>query len=166
MNQFQLDVVSNTSENDPKYFVSKFKSKNAGGKINFDNLSLIGKGTIPFRRVTRANKRNSFSLNGHMTLDFIDILNKKESHVIYNLSLANAFFSVNFPEKFTGDIIASNIRFLGNQIYSGIQLKSKEFVIHWGQHWKLDQHCLVLWFLGMVYLIYLSNIQLNRLESN
>ena len=118
LNQFQLDVVSNNSEKRSKVFVSKFKSKNAGGKINFDNLSLDWQGDHTFRRVTRANKRNSFSLNGHMTLDFIDILNKKESHVIYNLSLANAFFSVNFPEKFTGDIIASNIRFLGNQIYS------------------------------------------------
>ena len=37
--------------------------------------------------------------------------------VDYNLVLGGAFFSVNFPQIYSGDILSSNLRFTGQQVY-------------------------------------------------
>ena len=118
LNQFKMNIRSLVDAQQSDIFISKFKSENIGSQINLNNLLINWQGDHTFRRVTRENNKNQFFIDGSITLGNIDITEEKEVPVNYDISLKKTFFSVNFPQRFTGDILANNIQLKGNQRYS------------------------------------------------
>ena len=54
---------------------------------------------------------NKFYIDGTVGFDQIDVLNSKSYKVDYDLNFKPAFFSVNFPLIYSGDILSSNLQF-------------------------------------------------------
>ena len=113
-NDFELRVVSSNDGQSSVIQVPRYRYRVDSSVLSLDVLNVIWQGDHTFRRVTRENKKNEFNISGDIDLGPIDLM-KKKAKVAYNLTMKDTFFSMNFPVFFSGDILANQIKFQGDQ---------------------------------------------------
>ncbi|MEK9726609.1 MAG: hypothetical protein VW397_00730 [Candidatus Margulisiibacteriota bacterium] len=114
-NQFRLDFDPEYSALNSAIFVNQYRSKAKDGYFYMHDLNVLWKGEDTFRRVTRDEKTNPFLIKGSIGFKALDLTQKNQFVVDYDLALNNAFFSINFPKFYSGDVIAQNVSFVGSQ---------------------------------------------------
>ena len=117
LNQFELVFNENTSFFDSRLMIDNDQLYVKDGVVYFDSVQLSWQGADTFRRVTRTQKKNKFNLKGSMTFNEIDLFKLKRLGVMYDFQIAPSFFSVNFPAIYSGDILSSELNFVGQQMY-------------------------------------------------
>tara|TARA_Y100001935_G_scaffold254871_1_gene265416 strand:- start:5232 stop:9908 length:4677 start_codon:yes stop_codon:yes gene_type:complete len=117
LNKFKLSFDSERSNFNSSIMVDRSDLRLNNNVIYFDSIDVDWQGVDTYRRVTRNEKKNNFVLNGSLTINKLDFMDRMELMAQYDLNILPSFFSVNFPLIYSGDILSSKLTFSGQQTY-------------------------------------------------
>ena len=119
------------------FFDSSFMVKDTqfvidNGKLNLGSVDVDWVGQDTFRRVTRSQKINRFTLMGQLDLIKLDILHMKSFEMDYDLRIDPTFISINFPSLYSGDVQTSSLQLIGQQVYPLTRQGRRELLTYLG----------------------------------
>ncbi|MBL6723021.1 MAG: hypothetical protein ISQ13_03315 [Candidatus Margulisbacteria bacterium] len=117
LRNFRLNFNKNASAFNSSLVVKHADLVVDKGQLNTPSILLEWKGEDTYRRVTRDEKNNQMKVRGWVQLDHLDLVNKRTMFIDYNLQLRQGFFSLNFPQFYSGDVLVSSLVISGKQAY-------------------------------------------------
>jgi hypothetical protein len=117
LRNFRLNFNKNSSAFNSSLVVRHADLVVNKGQLNTPSILLEWKGEDTYRRVTRDEKNNQMDVRGWVQLDHLDLVNKRAMFIDYNLQLRQGFFSLNFPQFYSGDVLVSSLVLTGKQEY-------------------------------------------------
>ncbi|MGA0241440.1 MAG: hypothetical protein ACO3K7_00395 [Candidatus Marinamargulisbacteria bacterium] len=134
LSHFSLAFNSKTSPFDAKIWIDSYQHTGHHAKLRLNGLRVHWRGNDTFRRVTRKKKTNIFKLNGDIEFQSLSFYPQKNITVAYNAHLPYAFFSINYPWLYTGDIITNHLKLTGTQTHAWSYNEKKAIAATLGTH--------------------------------